>query len=49
MATPCDCMCCYNVEATVVGLDPGEYLVQFCWLDWELGGEQCYEEPVVIP
>ena len=46
---PCPCLCCYNVEATVVNLDPGTYTVEFCWQDWETAGEQCYIDEVVIP
>ena len=47
---PTDCLCCYNVEATVVDLAPGEYTVEFCWDDYESGWEQvCYVENIVIP
>jgi len=45
----CTCLCCYNVEATVVDLAAGVYMVEFCWDDWETGQQQCYTEQVVIP
>ena len=37
---PCPCLCCYDVEATVIGLAPGAHTVRFCWDDYETGGEQ---------
>ena len=46
---PCWCLCCYEVEATVVSLAPGSYTVEYCWYDewdWEL---YCYEETISIP
>ena len=45
---PCFCSCCYDVEATVVGLLPGTYTVEFCWEDDELG-ERCHKEEIVVP
>jgi len=45
---PCFCTCCYDVEATVVGLLPGTYTVEYCWEDDELG-EQCRTEEIVVP
>jgi len=45
---PCFCECCYDVEATVVGLLPGTYTVEYCWEDDELG-EQCHTEEIVVP
>ncbi|UCG16167.1 MAG: Ig-like domain-containing protein [Phycisphaerales bacterium] len=45
----CTCLCCYNVEATVVDLVAGVYMVEFCWDDWETGQQQCYTEQIVIP
>ena len=49
LTNPCYCMCCYNVQATVVELGPGEYTVELCWFDWETDGELCHVETVVIP
>jgi hypothetical protein len=48
LTMPCDCQCCYEVEATVVDLAPGEYTVEFCWYDYETAGERCYVEDIVI-
>jgi hypothetical protein len=45
----CFCLCCYNVEATAVDLAPGAYTAQFCWDDYETGGEECHTEDIVIP
>jgi hypothetical protein len=45
---PCPCMCCYEVGATVVGLSPGIYTVEYCWLDCDLG-PQCHVEEIMIP
>ena len=49
LTTPCDCMCCYDVEATAVDVEPGTYTVEFCWQDYELGREVCHVEEVTIP
>ena len=46
---PCFCICCYDVEATVVNLPSGTYTVEFCWDDLESGGQQCIVQDVVIP
>ena len=45
----CFCLCCYDVEATAVGLAPGDHTVLFCWEDHETGGEECHTEDIVIP
>ncbi len=45
----CDCMCCYNVEATVVRLQPGTYTVEFCWFDYDFYEKRCHIEEVEIP
>ena len=45
---PCPCLCCYEVGATVVGLAPGTYTVEYCWLDCD-SGPQCHVEEIVIP
>lgn len=44
----CFCLCCYDVEASVVGLYPGEYALEYCWEDHEIDGEECYTEDIVI-
>ncbi|MBU0616096.1 MAG: hypothetical protein KKI02_00095, partial [Planctomycetes bacterium] len=46
---PCYCICCYNVEATVVDLVPGTYTVEFCWFDYETYQLTCCWEDIVVP
>jgi hypothetical protein len=46
---PCWCICCYDVEATIVDLAPGEYTVEFCWYDYELYEDRCHYEEIVVP
>ena len=48
LTTPCDCLCCYNVEAEIAGLMPGGYTVEVCWDDWETHGELCKEIMIEI-
>lgn len=48
LTLPCYCICCYEVEATVVELAPGVYTVEYCWYDYDTGPE-CYVEETVIP
>ena len=36
---PCDCLCCYNITTEIGGLVPGEYTIEYCWLDYETSGE----------
>ncbi len=49
LTTPCFCVCCYDVETTVVDLTAGPYTVVFCWHDWESHGRLCHVEDIVIP
>ena len=45
----CDCMCCYDVEATVVDLSTwGTYTIEYCWDDYETGSKKCVENKIVI-
>jgi hypothetical protein len=46
---PCFCVCCYDVEATVVDLAAGTYTVEYRWYDYETHAEQCYVAEIVIP
>lgn len=46
---PCYCICCYDVEATMVDLAPGEYVVEFWWYDYEMHDYRCYVDEIVIP
>ncbi len=48
ITTPCDCLCCYDVEAKIAGLIPGEYTVEVCWDDYETQGELCKEAAAVV-
>ena len=48
LISPCFCTCCYDVEATVVGVLPDTYTVEYCWEDDELGA-QCHTEEIVVP
>jgi hypothetical protein len=34
---PCFCLCCYDVKASIVGLLPGAYTLEYCWDDYETG------------
>ena len=45
----CFCTCCYDVEATVTDLQPGDYGVEFCWQDSETDSELCHMEDIVVP
>jgi hypothetical protein len=49
LSNPCWCICCYNVEVTVVDLAPGTYTVEFCWYDYETDQVTCYWEDIVVP
>ena len=48
LTTPCDCLCCYNIESTMVDLSPGIYLVQYCWFDYEIDEMICHTEEAEI-
>jgi hypothetical protein len=47
LTIPCACLCCYDVESTVVDLSPGMYVIEYCWHDYETGDE-CHTEEVLI-
>jgi hypothetical protein len=49
LTDPCYCVCCYEVEAAVIDIAPGAYTVQFCWFDYDINDQRCYEGPIVIP
>ena len=49
LSNPCWCICCYNLEATVVNLAPGTYTVQFCWFDYEAFELTCHTEDILVP
>ena len=49
LTTPCDCMCCYNVDTEIAVFEPGEYIVEVCWDDWETGSILCDSITVEVP
>jgi hypothetical protein len=49
VSLPCYCICCYNVEATVVDLAPGTYTVELCWYDQDTHQIECYVDEIVVP
>ena len=49
LTTPCDCLCCYNVEAEITGLISSEYIVEVCWTDYETQRTLCDSVTVVVP
>jgi hypothetical protein len=49
LVTPCFCLCCYEVESTVVNLASGTYVVEYCWDDYETGGPRCHVEEIEVP
>jgi hypothetical protein len=49
LVMPCPCVCCYDVESTVAGLTPGEYIVEYWWFDYETGQEEVSLHIVVVP
>jgi hypothetical protein len=49
LTMPCWCLCCYDVEATLIDLAPGAYTAELCWYDYDTGGEECYLEDIEIP
>lgn len=49
VTNPCRCLCCFDAETVITGIDPGTYTVEFCWLENITGEEQCDTQDVVIP
>ena len=49
LSTPCDCMCCYNVDTEIAGLIAGKYFVEVCWADYETQETLCNSITVVVP
>jgi hypothetical protein len=43
----CHCVCCYDVETTIIDLAPGMYIVQYCWEDYD-DPFGCHVETIVI-
>jgi hypothetical protein len=45
---PCWCICCYEVNATIVGLSAGAYTVEFYWYDYDTSTVRCVVGEIVI-
>ena len=43
----CHCVCCYDVETTIIDLAPGMYIVEYCWEDYD-DPFGCHVETIVI-
>ena len=48
LTTPCDCMCCYDVESLIENLTPGTYTVEYCWFDYDEWVERCHTDQIEI-
>jgi hypothetical protein len=35
LTMPCDCLCCFDLAATIEDLPPGVYQLEFSWYDYE--------------
>ena len=46
---PCWCVCCNEIWATVEGLLPGIYTVDYCWFEYDTNQVQCYTGQIEIP
>ena len=49
VTNPCFCLCCFNVESTIVELSTGRYTVEYCWFDPEEDGIVCHTQEMEIP
>lgn len=47
--SPCDCICCFDLEAIVSDVPPGDWEVVFRWLDAESGSWQELTGSVTVP
>ncbi len=47
--TPCDCICCFDLEALVTDVPPGDWDVAFRWLDAESGSWRELTGSVTVP
>jgi hypothetical protein len=46
---PCYCYCCFTSGATVTGLIPGLYTVEYCWYNYETWEPHCESQEIAIP
>ncbi len=49
ISEPCDCLCCYDLSATVGGVAPGDYWIVYGWRDSEVGEWRFWEQPITVP
>ncbi|MDO9171614.1 MAG: hypothetical protein Q7W29_07280 [bacterium] len=47
--SPCDCICCFDLEALVADVPPGDWDVVFRWLDAESGSWRELTGSVTVP
>jgi len=46
---PCACVCCYMLGVTIDGVAPGEYRLEFHWLDYGTGAWVFETLPITVP
>jgi hypothetical protein len=46
---PCDCDCCYDLAARIIGASPGDWFITFSWLNLETGVWLQWHGGVVVP
>jgi len=49
LTTPCECLCCYNIETQIAGVKPDTYILIVCWEDYEKYRKVCDRVKVVVP
>lgn len=47
--TPCDCICCFDLEVVVADVPPGDWAVVFRWLDEESASWRELTGSVTVP
>ncbi len=47
--TPCDCICCFDLEVVVADVPPGDWDVVFRWFDAESGSTRELTGQVTVP
>jgi hypothetical protein len=46
---PCDCQCCFDLAVEIEGVAPGEYIIDFQWLDNETWEWRSWPLEVTVP
>ena len=44
----CRCMCCYTIDSDIEGVEPGEYLIEYCWYDYGVHGVLCDAVTIMV-